>query len=503
MKRNGKHNGKHPGGLIPAAGYIRMSGRSQEKSPAEQKAEITKLAGREGCRIVEWFADEAVTGDSDADGRPGLAGLLEGARAGRFQVVLAWHTNRLSREDPMDALVFYNQLRKAAVGLVTCCEGRIDLDDFSKQLLLFVNQKGSHDYLVEHSAKTLRGKVAAAMAGTRNGGVIPYAMERGLFDSAGKLIRRLAPGEAVRLPDHVVRTLPTTDPTRLAAVRFVFERYDQASLSIRRLTRELEAKGYPPPPSGQWTPGTVAGILRNPVYCGTTRWGQKTVAKYHRPAGSDIVAVNRNGNGKKRLLPKPPEEWLLVPGSHQGIIPAPLFKRVQAKLPHGPKRERRPKATYPLSGLLFCEHCGVAMTGSNERGRVGYTCTTYLRRGRKNATGCGRHKIDAADVQAWLVEAIRRYYLGPGRDELVTEVKRRLAKEAKVSKVDTRRLEKRAAQLDREVGRLVKAIRTLDAPELVEELAAVRRERQGLQDSLQQAGRYQHGQETSTRRPRP
>ena len=34
--------------LTPAAGYIRMSGRTQDKSPAEQRAEITKLATREG-----------------------------------------------------------------------------------------------------------------------------------------------------------------------------------------------------------------------------------------------------------------------------------------------------------------------------------------------------------------------------------------------------------------------------------------------------------------------
>ena len=34
--------------LIPAAAYIRMSGKQQDKSPAEQRAEITKLATREG-----------------------------------------------------------------------------------------------------------------------------------------------------------------------------------------------------------------------------------------------------------------------------------------------------------------------------------------------------------------------------------------------------------------------------------------------------------------------
>ena len=114
------------GRTIPAAAYIRMSGRTQEKSPAEQRAELVKLAAREGCEVVAWLSDEAISGDTSTDGRPGLAALLRGAQAGDFSTVLAWHTNRLSREDPMDALVFYNQLRKARVGLMTCCEGRID-----------------------------------------------------------------------------------------------------------------------------------------------------------------------------------------------------------------------------------------------------------------------------------------------------------------------------------------------------------------------------------------
>src|SRR3972149_4645844 len=108
--------------LIPAGAYIRMSGRQQDKSPAEQRGEITKLAKRERCEIVEWFTDEAITGDSSTDTRLGLAALLSAAKAGKFKLVLALHTNRISREDPMDAIVFYNQLRKAGVGLHTCCE---------------------------------------------------------------------------------------------------------------------------------------------------------------------------------------------------------------------------------------------------------------------------------------------------------------------------------------------------------------------------------------------
>ena len=75
----------------------------------------------------------------------------------------------------MDGIALYNVLRKAGVGLISCCEGAIDLDDFAKQLLLFIGQKGNHDFLTELSAKSLRGKLANAREGRWNGGRAPTA----------------------------------------------------------------------------------------------------------------------------------------------------------------------------------------------------------------------------------------------------------------------------------------------------------------------------------------
>jgi hypothetical protein len=367
--------------------------------------------------------------------------------------------------------------------MIMCVQGRIDLETSGGRIIYTVNQEAKKTFLVEHSGKVLRGKLNTAQMGGRNGGVLAYGMDRGLFDASGKLVRRLSPGEAVKVPGHLVRTLPATDPARLAAVRYIFDRYDSAAISFRGLARELEAKGYPAPPSGRWNPDIVAGILRNPVYCGTARFGACTVAKYHRAARGEIVAVN-GSKGKRRT--KPQEEWILTPGAFQGIIPVAQFKRVQAKLPTGPKTERKPKAVYPLSGLVHCDHCGRTMTGDNAK----YVCTTYLRHGRQNDTGCGKHRIDAPRIQAWLVDALRRHYLGPGRIELIDGIKRELKAEAKTCRGDQKRLEKRAAELDREVSRLVKAIRTTDAPELVMELNQARAERQSVEDALQHAGRF-------------
>ena len=250
--------------LIPAAGYIRRSSGKQEKSFPEQKVELKKLAAREGCEVVEWFQDDAISGDTGSDERQGLASLLVAVEAGRFGAVLAWHTNRLSRQDSMDAVEFYNRLRKARVRVVTCCEGHIDLQDFSKQLLMFVNQKANHDYNVELSAKVLRGQLANAKGGNWNGGNAAYAMDRVLCDQHGREVRRLAARELVHLPGHRVRLAPCKDQNKVEAVRYAFQRFVEADVGYRNLAYELDERGYPSPGGCGWTHSNVRRMLEEP-----------------------------------------------------------------------------------------------------------------------------------------------------------------------------------------------------------------------------------------------
>ena len=88
--------------LIPSAAYIRMSNAKQERSPAQQKAEITKLAEREGCRIDHWFQDDAITGDSGLLQQPDFRRMLEAAQEGKYECLLACDQDRIGRFDSID-----------------------------------------------------------------------------------------------------------------------------------------------------------------------------------------------------------------------------------------------------------------------------------------------------------------------------------------------------------------------------------------------------------------
>ena len=108
---------------------------------------------------------------------------------------------------------------------------------------------------------------------------------------------------------------------------------------------------------------------------------------------------------------------------------------------------------------------------------VNYVCGTYAKFGADTVTHVPPPSRGGPRVLGWLVYKLQEVYLGPGRDVLVHNIRRQLQGEKKANSGDVERLQKRAADLDREVGRLVKAIRTIDATELTEELAIVRGER--------------------------
>ena len=396
--------------LTPAGAYIRMSGDRQEKSPAQQRVEITKLAKHEGFAIVEWQTDEAITGNTTTEDRPGLAALLAAAKAGKFRTVLALHTNRISREDPMDAVVFYNQLRKAGVGLHTCAEGAIDLDSFTAQLLLFVNQKASNDFLTNLSQRTLIGKIANAKAGGRNGGPTIYAMDRAVFTDDGRLIRRLQPGECVKMPGHHVRLVPSTDAAKIEAIRYAYDRLDTADLSFRELARELETRGYPSPRGTGWTHNNVIRLLSTKAYIGVAQWGREAWGEYYTAVGEEIIPAA--GKSTRRGHRKQQEDAIAIEGAYEGIIPLDLFNRIQGKL----SRQASPRATgsredYPLAGLLFCEHCGAKMIGEKWTRRdrhgnvvyqyVNYVCGTYAKFGIDEAPHL-RPPCRGRPARAWL-----------------------------------------------------------------------------------------------------
>src|SRR5690348_639012 len=160
--------------------YARYSSDLQRAASIEDQVRLCReRIEHEGWTLIVTYSDAAASGASRL--RPGYQKLLEDARRGEFDVVMAEALDRLSR-DQEDVAGLFKQLSFAGVKLVTLAEGEISE--------LHVGLKGTMNalFLKDLAAKTRRGLRGRVEQGRSGGGLcFGYDVVREL-DSRGQLV---------------------------------------------------------------------------------------------------------------------------------------------------------------------------------------------------------------------------------------------------------------------------------------------------------------------------
>ena len=125
--------------------------------------------------------------------------------------------------------------------------------------------------------------------------------------------------------DHS-RLLP--DPEAAAVVRHIYALYLQG-YGTARIAHILNAEGIPPPSvyrqqhggpahtgSGQWSRATLHQMLTNRTYAGDLEQGRRRKVSYK--------------SARSVWLPR--SQWIVVPGTHEGLVSRADFAAVQARL---------------------------------------------------------------------------------------------------------------------------------------------------------------------------
>ena len=113
-----------------AVGYARFSTQKQEGgfSIESQEREIRDLAARKGWKYLKTYVDEAVSGATPPEERPGLTELLDDAKDKKFDIVMVFDSSRLAR----DQRIFWNvvgELKELGIRYVTYVLPDIDSDN--------------------------------------------------------------------------------------------------------------------------------------------------------------------------------------------------------------------------------------------------------------------------------------------------------------------------------------------------------------------------------------
>ena len=98
-----------------AALYLRVSTDGQTVD--NQRLALEAVCEQRGWQMVQVYADNGISGAKGRNQRPGLDALLKDASRGRFDVVMAWALDRLSRS-LLDLLDTLGELEAAGVALV-------------------------------------------------------------------------------------------------------------------------------------------------------------------------------------------------------------------------------------------------------------------------------------------------------------------------------------------------------------------------------------------------
>jgi DNA invertase Pin-like site-specific DNA recombinase len=103
--------------------YLRVSTESQELD--NQRTEILPFIDRRGWKLVHTFED-VMSGQKGEKDRPGFAAMLKAAHQRKFDILVFWALDRLTREGTRATLNCLQRLEPKGVGYVSYQEQWLD-----------------------------------------------------------------------------------------------------------------------------------------------------------------------------------------------------------------------------------------------------------------------------------------------------------------------------------------------------------------------------------------
>ena len=307
--------------MTTAALYARVSTESQD---TEEKSSITEQMGdmeayceNKGLTIAARFQE---VGSGTTRNRPEFQRMLSDAKTGRFDTIVCWKSDRLSRGMyPAAALMEVVEARQINLEAVM---DAIDMKTFG---LMAAIGKIELDNFRERASM---GKRGSAKQGRIPSGSIPYGYRIG---DDGK---------------------PEIVEPEAEVVRRIFTAYRQGTPATAIVVELEERTGR------RWHEAHVHRLLGQSVYMGRFLYGKSRKLKME-----DGSVIKRDAEGKPIEIPFPP------------IVSAGEFEEVQ-KIKNERRRfsKRSEKSTYLLAKLFRCGECGQLVGGVHRTGGRRYYC---------------------------------------------------------------------------------------------------------------------------------
>lgn len=307
--------------------YCRVSTVEQAEegySLDEQRRRCIEYCEKEGHEVFKVYEDRGISG-KNISGRPGLKDLLKDSNDKKFDLVVVWKLNRVSRR-LIDILNIVDTLDKNSIAFRSLTESFETETPAGKLQLNIMGAIGEFERgTIAENVKM--GMIARAREGKWSGGkVLGY--------------------DVVEIPSEGKKRKETKlviNEKEAMTVRRIFELYSEG-YGYKATVNRVNKEGHKSKRGNAFSTASIKEILKNPVYVGKIRYN---------------VRQDWNEKRRKNINPNP----ILVDGEHEAIIDNKTWEKVQIILKDRSKTHNRVyDSEFPLSGLLKCPVCGASMT---------------------------------------------------------------------------------------------------------------------------------------------
>ena len=307
--------------------YCRVSTIEQAEegfSIDSQYHNIKEYCKNQGHEIYNLYEDRGISGKNITN-RPGIKQLLEDATKNKFDLVVVWKLNRISRK-LLDILNIVDLLNKHNIAFRSLTENFETETPSGKLQLNIMGAIGEFER--ETIAENVKmGLLARAKEGRWNGGVVLGY-------------------DLVELPNEGKKRKNTRleiNEREANTVRRIFELYSQGH-GYKAVVNRINKEGHKTKRNGEFAVSTVKEILQNPVYIGKIRYNVR----------QDWSKKRRNNINANPILSD---------GIHEPIIDVETWDKVQVILKERSKKHNKVyDCEFPLTGILKCPVCGAGMT---------------------------------------------------------------------------------------------------------------------------------------------
>lgn len=399
---------------IRAAVYCRVSKKEQADfgySVDEQERLLIQHCKSHGYDFVGSYTDRGISG-KNIQGREQLKLLLDDAKAQKFDIVLVWKINRISRA-LKDLLQIVELLERNSVSLKSITEAFDNSNPMGRMQFQMMGIIGEFERgCIAENVKM--GMLAKAKAGSWNGGIVLGYDSKQVGDSN------------VKRPEK--RLMVNEQEARI--VREIFQLY-ASGLGYKAIVSKINTMGYKTKKGNDFSVNTVRQILMNPIYIGKIRFNRYP----------DWSSKRRRGVN---------EECILVDGLHEPIISQQLWEKVQSIMKMNTKAPKKYDSWFPLTGILKCPVCGAGMviTRAPSKGRKieYYSCGAWKNKG---VSVCNSNSIRVDKANEEVLKRLTTFVSNPKMiKEVVKVLNQSRSNQVKPSQKELQAIEKELIALN-------------------------------------------------------